>query len=124
MHALSAVESRHLKTEIPAFRAGDTLRVLVRIKEGDKERTQAFEGICLRRHNGGSRATFTVRKVSYNVGVERIFPLHSPMVERIEVVREGRVRRARIYYLRGRSGKAARIRSRGLQTAATSATAD
>jgi large subunit ribosomal protein L19 len=117
MHALSAVESRFLKNDLPAFRAGDTLRVHVRIKEGDKERTQAFEGVCLRRHNGGTRSTFTVRKVSYNVGVERIFPLHSPMVERIEVVRAGRVRKARIYYLRGRRGKAARIRSRGLVNA-------
>ncbi|MCA9539868.1 MAG: 50S ribosomal protein L19 [Myxococcales bacterium] len=112
MNALAAIEKRYLRSDLPAFRAGDTVRVNVRIKEGDKERVQAFEGICLRRHNGGSRSTFTVRKVSNGIGVERIFPLHSPMLESIEVVREGRVRQARIYYLRERFGKAARIKAR------------
>ncbi len=115
MNALSVVESRQLREDLPEFRAGDTVRVHVRIREGEKERIQAFEGVVLRRHNGGVRSTFTVRKVSYSVGVERIFVLHSPMIERIEVLREGRVRQARIYYLRGLRGKAARIRARNLK---------
>lgn len=113
MDLLREVEGRYEKSGVPAFRAGDTVRVHVRIKEGEKERVQAFEGICLRRHNAGARSTFTVRKVSANIGVERIFPLHSPMIEQIEVLREGRVRQARIYYLRNLAGKAARIRERG-----------
>ncbi len=112
--ALKLVESKYLKDDRPDFRAGDTLRVHVRITEGDKERIQVFEGVCIRRHRAGVRSTFTVRKVSYSVGVERIFPLHSPMVERIEVARRGRVRQARIYYLRQRRGKAARIKARDL----------
>ncbi|MCA9525703.1 MAG: 50S ribosomal protein L19 [Myxococcales bacterium] len=112
MNALDLINRRQLRSDLPAFRAGDTLRVHVRIKEGDKERIQAFEGVCLRRHNSGVKSTFTVRKVSYNVGVERIFPVHSPMIDRVEVVREGRVRQARIYFLRERRGKAARIRAR------------
>ncbi len=115
MNALSLVESRQLRNDIPTFRAGDTVRVHVRIREGEKERVQAFEGVVIRRHNAGVRSTFTVRKVSYSVGVERIFVLHSPMLEKIEVVREGRVRQARIYYLRERRGKAARIRARNLK---------
>lgn len=115
MDALSLVESRQLRDNLPEFRAGDTVRVHVRIREGEKERIQAFEGVVLRRHNAGIRSTFTVRKVSYSVGVERIFVLHSPMIERIEVVREGRVRQARIYYLRALRGKAARIRARNLK---------
>lgn len=113
MSVLSLVESRYLKDR-PTFRAGDTVRVSVRIKEGNKERVQAFEGVCLRRHNAGARSTFTVRKISSHIGVERIFPLHSPSIEKIEVMREGRVRQARIYYLRERRGKAARIRARNL----------
>jgi large subunit ribosomal protein L19 len=112
MDALRLVEDRYKKTDVPDFRTGDTLRVHVRIKEGEKERVQAFEGICIRRHNAGGKSTFTVRKMSYNVGVERIFPLHSPLIEQIEVVRPGRVRQARIYYLRQLAGKAARIRER------------
>ncbi len=101
-----------LRTDHPPFRAGDTVRVHVRIVEGDKERVQVFEGVVIQRHRGGIHATFTVRKVSYGVGVERIFPLHSPNVARIEVKSRGRVRRSRLFYLRGRRGKAARIRSR------------
>ena len=97
---------------LPAFRPGDTVRVNVRVREGDKERVQAFEGVVLRRKGAGSDETFTVRKVSNGVGVERIFPVHSPVVSDIEVVREGRVRRAKLYYLRNLSGKAARIRER------------
>jgi large subunit ribosomal protein L19 len=97
---------------LPAFRPGDTVRVNVRVREGDKERVQAFEGVVLRRKGAGTDETFTVRKVSNGVGVERIFPIHSPVVSDIEVVREGRVRRAKLYYLRNLSGKAARIRER------------
>ena len=114
MNALNAIEAKYVREDLPAFRAGDTVRVSVRIKEGSKERIQAFEGVCLRRHNAGSRSTFTVRKISSHIGVERIFPVHSPSIEKIEVVREGRVRQARIYYLRQRRGKAARIRARNL----------
>lgn len=113
MNALCAVEKSYLKADLPKFRAGDTVRVHVRIREGEKTRIQAFEGICLRRHNAALCSTFTVRKISYGVGVERIFPLHSPLIEKIELVREGRVRQGRIYFLRTRSGKAARIRDRG-----------
>ena len=112
MHALSAIEEQYIRKDLPAFRAGDTVRVNVRIREGDKERIQAFEGVVLRRHAAGARSTFTVRKLSSGIGVERIFPLHSPMVESVEVVRHGRVRQARIYYLRDRFGKAARIKAR------------
>ena len=113
MNALCAVEKPFLKGDMPKFRAGDTVRVHVRIREGEKTRIQAFEGVCLRRHNATLRSTFTVRKISYGIGVERIFPLHSPTIEKIEVVREGRVRQGRIYFLRARAGKAARIRDRG-----------
>lgn len=112
MHALSALEEQYIRDDIPEFRAGDTVRVNVRIREGEKERVQAFEGVVLRRHNAGCRSTFTVRKISSSIGVERIFPVHSPMIQSISVVRQGRVRQARIYYLRNRSGKAARIRAR------------
>jgi large subunit ribosomal protein L19 len=112
MNALSVVEEQYMRDDLPAFRAGDTVRVKVRIHEGDKQRVQAFEGVCLRRHSAGVRSTFTVRKISGGIGVERIFPMHSPMIEGIEVVREGKVRQSRIYYLRNLEGKAARIRSR------------
>ncbi len=112
-NAICAVENSFMKQDLPAFRAGDTVRVHVRIREGEKTRIQAFEGICLRRHNAALTSTFTVRKISYGVGVERIFPLYSPLIEKVEVVREGRVRQSRIYFLRARSGKAARIRDRG-----------
>lgn len=95
--------------EIPSFGAGDTLRVSVKIREGDRERTQAFEGVCIARANKGISSNFTVRKLSYGEGVERVFPLYGPVVEGIEVLRRGKVRRAKLYYLRGRTGKAARI---------------
>jgi large subunit ribosomal protein L19 len=97
---------------IPAFRAGDTLRVSVRVREGDKERVQAFEGVCIARRGSGVSATFTVRKISNGVGVERIFPVHSPMLADVTVVRRGRVRRAKLYYLRHLTGKATRIREK------------
>ncbi len=99
-----------LREDVPAFSPGDTVRVNVRVREGEKERLQAFEGVVLRRRGSGVSETFTVRKVSNGVGVERIFPLHSPVVADIDVVRQGRVRRAKLYYLRNLSGKAARIR--------------
>ena len=111
--AISAIEESQARTDIPEFKAGDTVRVHVRIKEGDKERTQVFEGVVIRkRHGGPTRASFTVRKISYGVGVERVFPLHSPRLEKIEVAVRGRVRRSRLYYLRDLTGKAARIRER------------
>jgi large subunit ribosomal protein L19 len=99
-----------LRSDIPDFGVGDTVRVHVKIKEGDKERIQVFEGIVIALKRGGIRATFTVRKTSFGQGVERIFPLHSPVIDTIEVVRKGRVRRAKLYYLRNLKGKAARIR--------------
>jgi large subunit ribosomal protein L19 len=108
MHPFIETSKEYLKTT-PAFRAGDTLRVNVRVKEGEKERLQAFEGVCIARKGTGVGATFTVRKISNGVGVERIFPLHSPMLADIKVVRRGRVRRAKLYYLRNVTGKAARI---------------
>jgi large subunit ribosomal protein L19 len=105
-------DREQLREGLPTFRPGDTIRVNVRVREGDKERLQAFEGVVLRRKGSGVNATFTVRKVSNGVGVERIFPIHSPVIADIQVVREGRVRRAKLYYLRNLSGKAARIRER------------
>jgi large subunit ribosomal protein L19 len=112
MREIQELEKDALRTDHPDFRAGDTVRVHVRIKEGDKERVQVFEGVVIQRHRGGIHATFTVRKVSYGVGVERVFPLHSPMVAKIELKSRGRVRRSRLYYLRERTGKKARIRDR------------
>ncbi len=107
------VEKRFLRTDLPKFNPGDTVKVYFKIKEGeDKVRTQVFEGVVIRRRGSGTGATFTVRKVSFGVGVERTFPYHSPLIEKIEVVRRGRVRRARLYYLRERYGKAARIKER------------
>src|ERR1043166_4588072 len=108
MNRLRAVEHEGLKTNIPAFDPGDTVRVMVRVREGEKERLQAFEGICIARRGGGINETFTVRKVSAGVGVERIFPLHGPSIAEIELVRKGRVRRAKLYFLRRLAGKAAR----------------
>ncbi len=108
MHPFTETQKEFLK-QVPAFRAGDTLRVNVRVKEGEKERLQAFEGVCIGRKGTGVSATFTVRKISNGVGVERIFPLHSPMLADIKVVRRGRVRRAKLFYLREVTGKAARI---------------
>ena len=109
MNVIDGIEAQQLKDNQPEFRSGDTLRVHVRIIEGEKERIQVFEGVCIRRSGGGSRETFTVRKTSYGVGVERTFPLHSPRIDKIDVTARGRVRRAKLYYLRELSGKAARI---------------
>ena len=106
------LDARRQIPEFPPFRPGDTVRVHVRIVEGDKERIQAFEGVVIRRRRGGTRGTFTVRKISYGVGVERTFPIASPRVEKVEILAKGKVRRARLYYLRERTGKAARIRER------------
>ena len=109
MGAIETVERAQL-AERPAMRTGDTVRVHVKVREGDKERIQVFEGIVIGMHRGGTRASFTVRKVSFGQGVERIFPLHSPIIDRIEVVRSARVRRAKLYFLRNLRGKAARMR--------------
>jgi len=110
MNSIQAAEATELRKDIPSFRSGDTLKVFCKIKEGDKQRIQAFEGAVIGRHNDGLRSTFTVRKMSFGVGVERIFPLHSPNIERIELVSQGKVRRAKLYYLRELFGKKARIR--------------
>jgi large subunit ribosomal protein L19 len=109
---LAKIEAQSLRTEHPEFRPGDTIRVHVKIKEGDKERLQAFEGTVIAKHNSGMGETITVRKVSFGQGVERIFPVNAPVVDHIDVVRTGRVRRAKLYYLRGLKGKAARLRER------------
>jgi large subunit ribosomal protein L19 len=111
MTVLDKIEQAQMKKDLPAFRAGDTVRVHVKIKEGDKERVQVFEGVVISLRRAASHSTFTVRKISFGHGVERIFPLHSPAIDKIEVTRPGRVRRAKLYYLRGRRGKAARVRS-------------
>ncbi len=110
---IDMLEKEQMRSDIPEFRPGDTLRVHVKIKEGDKERIQVFEGIVIRKRKGNLGATFTVRKVYYGIGVERIFPLHSPNIEKIEVVKRGKVRRSRLYYLRELRGKAARIKEKG-----------
>jgi large subunit ribosomal protein L19 len=112
MHPFIETQKAWLRTDIPPFRAGDTLRVNVRVREGDKERLQAFEGVCIARRGSGVSQTFTVRKISSGVGVERIFPVHSPMIGDITVVRRGRVRRAKLYYLRNLTGKATRIKEK------------
>lgn len=117
MHAFSETQKEWLRSDVPAFRAGDTVRVNVRVKEGEKERTQAFEGVCIARRGAGVSATFTVRKISNSVGVERIFPLHSPMLADVTVVRRGRVRRAKLFYLRSLTGKATRIKERKIKPA-------
>lgn len=109
---INAVTKNYMKNDVPEFRAGDTVRVHVRIKEGEKERIQIFEGLVIYRHGGGISATFTVRKISSGVGVEKIFPVHSPMIAKIEVVRLGKVRRAKLSYIRSLSAKAARIKER------------
>ena len=112
---LYEIEQEQLRINpFPAFRAGDTVRVHYKIREGEKERVQVFEGVVICRHNGGLRSTFTVRKVSNGVGVERIFPVHTPRIDRLEVKSRGRVRQGRLYYLRERRGKAARIRELGV----------
>ena len=115
MHPLIDIEQAQMKQNLPEFRAGDTVRVQVRLVEGTRERVQAFEGVVIALSGSGGRRTFTVRKVSYGVGVERIFPLHSPKLDAIEVVRRGQVRRAKLFYLRQLKGKAARIKEKRLQ---------
>lgn len=112
MNIISVLEQEQLRNDIPDFRPGDTVRVQVRVVEGNRERTQAYEGVVIARKNGGVRETFTVRRISYGVGVERTFLVHSPRLAKIEVVRRGIVRRAKLHYLRGLTGKAARIRER------------
>lgn len=112
MEILDAIDREGLRTDLPRFDAGDTVKVMVRVREGDKERLQAYEGVVIARKGGGINETFTVRKVSAGIGVERVFPLHSPMYATLEVVRRGRVRRAKLYYLRKLSGKAARIKEK------------
>ena len=111
MNALEKVEQSQMKKDVPRFRAGDTVRVHVKIKEGDKERIQVFEGTVISLRQAQNHSTFTVRKFSFGHGVERIFPLHSPLIDKIELARSGRVRRAKLYYLRKLRGKAARIRT-------------
>jgi large subunit ribosomal protein L19 len=106
---LQEITKEQLRTDLPSFRPGDTLRVHVKVKEGSRERIQVFEGVVIKRRGGGISETFTVRKISYGVGVERTFPLHTPKIDKIEVVRRGKVRRAKLYYLRDLRGKAARI---------------
>ncbi len=110
MNVLDKIENAQLRSDVPSFKPGDTVKVHVKIKEGDKERIQIFEGVCIAMKHGGARATFTVRKISFGHGVERIFPLHSRVIEKLEVVRSGRVRRAKLYYIRELRGKAARIK--------------
>jgi large subunit ribosomal protein L19 len=109
-NVLAKIEAPQLREGLPEFRVGDTVRVHYKIVEGEKERIQVFQGVVLKRHRAGARSTFTVRKVSFNVGVERVFPLHTPRIEKIEVVSRGIVRRSRLFYLRSLTGKAARVR--------------
>jgi large subunit ribosomal protein L19 len=110
---IQKIEDRALRKDLPAFRVGDTVRLQVRVVEGEKERIQPFEGLVIKISRGGNRANFTVRKISYGIGVERIFPFHSPRIEKIQVLSRGKVRRAKLYYLRELSGKAARIETIG-----------
>ncbi len=112
MDALKLISESSMKPELPKFAIGDTVRVSVRIKEGERERIQMFEGTVIAKKHGGISETFTVRRFSYGVGVERVFPIHSPFVEKIEVVRKGKVRRAKLYYLRQRTGKAAKVKQK------------
>lgn len=110
MNVIEALEKEQLRSDIPDFKAGDTVRLSIKVVEGGKERIQQFEGVVIKRQNSGVRETFTVRRVSYGVGVEKTFPVHSPRLDKIEVMRRGRVRRAKLYYLRNLTGKAARIK--------------
>ncbi|MDP3017504.1 MAG: 50S ribosomal protein L19, partial [Deltaproteobacteria bacterium] len=114
---LELIEREQLRTDLTPFKVGDTVRVHVRIIEGEKERIQPFEGVVIRKRAGGIRSTFTVRKISYGIGVERIFAMHSPRIDRIDVISRGKVRRAKLFYLRGLKGKAARIRGEKKQVA-------
>jgi large subunit ribosomal protein L19 len=111
MNPLEVVEREQLRMDLPGFQVGDTVKVHVKIIEGEKERIQPFEGVVIRKKGGGIRSSFTVRKISYGIGVERIFPSHSPRIDRIDVINRGKVRRAKLFYLRGLKGKAARIRT-------------
>jgi large subunit ribosomal protein L19 len=121
MDAIRLVEAAHLRKDRDGFEPGDTVRVQVRVIEGEKERTQAFEGVVIRKRGEGVRASFTVRRISYGVGVERTFPLHSPRIERVEILRRGRVRRSKLYYLRQLAGKAARLKERRVTAAPAAA---
>ena len=107
---IRSIEQAQLRTDLPSFNVGDTLRVFVKVVEGNRERLQAFEGTVIAKRNGSSRETFTVRRVSYGIGVERTFPIHSPRVDHVDLIRRGKVRRAKLYYLRERQGKAAKIK--------------
>lgn len=109
MNLVEKIEQAYLTKKLPSFKPGDTIRVFAKVKEGDKERLQPFEGVVMRWHRGGTRASITVRKISYGVGVERIFPLHSPVIERIEVVQKGKARRSKLYYLRELKGRKAKM---------------
>jgi len=112
MNTIDRLEREQMRIDIPQFRAGDTVKVHVKISEGEKDRIQVFQGVVIGRHNSGLKSSFTVRKVSYGVGVERVFPLHSPAIDKIEMVQPGKVRRSRLYYLRNLRGKAARVKTR------------
>jgi len=112
MNVLERLEKEQMRSDIPDFRPGDTVKVHAKIREGEKERIQLFQGVVIRRRKGNTGATFTVRKISYGIGVEKIFPLHSPLVDRIEIITRGKIRRARLYYLRKLRGKAARIKEK------------
>lgn len=112
MNVIDRLEKEHMRIDIPSFRPGDTVKVHIKIREGDKERIQVFQGIVIAKKKGGMGSTFTVRKISYGIGVEKIFPLHSPTIDKIEVVERGLVRRSRLYYLRKLRGKAARVKTR------------
>lgn len=115
MNVLEMLEKEQMRGDIPGFKSGDTVKVFVRIVEGQKQRIQAFEGVVIRKKGGDCRSSFTVRKISYGIGVERTFPIHSPVIDRIEVVTRGKVRRSRLYYLRALRGKKARIKEKGKQ---------
>ena len=113
MNIIDTIEQEGLRTDLPDFNIGDNVKVYVKVVEGTRERLQAFEGTVIARKNGGIRETFTVRRLSFGVGVERTFPLHSPKIDHIEITRKGKVRRAKLYYLRGRTGKAAKVKQAG-----------
>ncbi|MCL5019216.1 MAG: 50S ribosomal protein L19 [Patescibacteria group bacterium] len=113
MDIINIIDKEQLRSDIPQFNVGDTVRAFVKVVEGNREKIQAFEGIVIKRQNGGIKETFTVRKISYGVGIERTFPIHSQRLDRIEVIRKGLVRRAKLFYLRERSGKSARVKSAG-----------
>ena len=112
MNIIDAIENEGMRTDLPAFNIGDTVKVFVKVVEGNRERLQGFEGVVITRKNGGVRETFTVRRISFGVGVERTFPLHSPKIDHIDIIRKGVVRRAKLYYLRERSGKSAKIKEK------------